>query len=144
MGGAGPGARERGREVESGNPFRCFDRRYFAWVAPGLAALIMLSLVGRTFARGTPPRITIGALLGVVMGYLIVVTVARIRRLDEMLLRVQLEAIAISFTLTAVCASAVWYLAISGMRLPDWDVGWWPFMALAWAAAAMVLGRRYR
>jgi hypothetical protein len=130
--------------VENRNPFRCFDRSYFAWVAPGMVALFALALTGRAFARGTPARITIGALLAVVMGYLIVVTMARIRRLDEMLLRIQLEAIAISFTLTAVCASAVWYLAISGVRLPDWDLGWWPFMALAWAAAAMVLSRRYR
>jgi hypothetical protein len=135
---------ERGRDVESKNPFRCFDRRYLAWAAPGLIALFALAFLGHGYPRGTPARIAIGALIGVVMSYLIVLSVATIRRLDELQLRIHLEAIAISFTITAVLATLASFLAWSGARLPDWDVGWWPLMAFTWVAAAMVLNRRYR
>ena len=145
MGGPGTqGTWERGRDVESKNPFRCFDRRYLMWATPGLVVLFALAWLGHAFVRGTPARIAIGALIGVATGYLIVLSVGTIRRLDELQRRIHLEAIAISFTITAVLATGISFLDSAGARLPNWDFGWWPVMAFAWVAAALVLNRRYR
>jgi hypothetical protein len=138
------GHQGRGHDVENRNPFRCFDRRYLAWAAPGLVALFALAWLGHAFTRGTPARIAIGALIGAVTGYLIVLSVGTIRRLDELQRRIHLEAIAISFTFTAVLATGISFLDSAGARLPNWDFGWWPVMAFAWVAAALVLNRRYR
>jgi len=126
------------------NPLRCFDRRYFAWVTPGLVVLFALAFFGRRFERGTPARIAVAVLLGIVMGYIIVLTVESIRRLDELQQRIHLEAIAISFTITAVLITASAFLTKAGAHLPHWDVGWWPFMAFTWVAAALVRYQRYR
>lgn len=130
--------------MESRNPFRCFDRRYLAWAIPGLLVLFALALLGHAFERGTPARLAIGVLLGAVMGYLIVISVLTVRRLDELQRRIHLEAIAISFTLTAVVATAASFLTSAGARLPNLDGFWWPLMAFAWVGATLVLSRRYR
>jgi hypothetical protein len=131
--------------VDRKNPFRCFDRRFLVQAIPALILLFGLALAGRTFARGTPARIAIAALLSVVTGYVIVISVATIRRLDEMQQRLHLEAIAISFTVTAVLATASEYMTKAGARLPTLDLGWWwPFMAFTWVGAVWVLSRRYR
>jgi hypothetical protein len=122
--------------VDRKNPFRCFDRRFLVQAIPAFILLLGLALAGRAFAR---------FLLSVVTGYVIVISVATIRRLDEMQQRLHLEAIAISFTITAVLATASEYLTKAGARLPTLELGWWwPFMAFTWVGAVWVLSRRYR
>ena len=131
-------------ERERTRPWACFDRRYAA-VALGMGvAVIAFALLMRRSAPGSPARLVFGAIEGGLIAGLTLYTVAAIRKLDELGQRIQLEAIAVAFALSAAIFSGYGMLAQAG--LPAVDVGlWaWPVMAVLWALAAFVVERRYR
>ena len=125
------------------NLMGCFDRRYLGRIIAAMAAALALAIVAKQFDRGSPMRIAIIGGECAVLGYVISITVLSIRKLDELSQRIHLVAMAISFTVTAVLATALGLLGKAGLQLGDWYLWVWPFMALMWAAAAFVIRRRY-
>jgi len=121
----------------------CFDRRYLGQIAVGGIAVVALAFVARQFDRGSTVRLALVVAECVAIGYLIATTTWAIRRLDELSQRIHLVALAISFTVTAVLATALGLLSEAGLPLGDWYLWVWPFMALVWAAGAFVIRRRY-
>ena len=101
----------------------------------------------RPIASANPFRCFQGVFLrdAFLMGLAIVVrTVLSIRRLDELLLKVHLEGIAISFTIFASLISGWAMLEKAGAPSIEWGVWAWPVMALLWCVAVVIRGRQYR
>ena len=67
-----------------------------------------------------------------------------IRRLDELMLKIHLEAIAISFTVTGALNAGWGMLEPAGAPRIDWSVFAWPLMAVLWTVAVMIRRRQYR
>lgn len=131
-------------EREPTRPWACFDRRY-AVVALGVgAAVIVIALLMKRSAPGSPARLAFGAIEAGLIAGLALYTVAAIRKLDELAQRIQLEAIAIAFALSAAIFSGYGMLAQVGLPAIDFGLWAWPVMALLWALAAFVVQRRYR
>src|SRR5436190_19183089 len=86
--------------MSDGNPFRCFQGRFLRDVILIALAILALTLLGRRFNPGTAPRLAIAVVQALLMVWFVVMTVLTIRRLDELMLKLHLEAIAISFTVT--------------------------------------------
>ena len=110
-----------------------------------LAALIVApSLIGRGFERGSAARLAVGGAQGALVAFVILFTVGAIRRLDELQLRIHLEAIAISFAVTAAIVTARRFVERAGA--PGFDYGeWlWPMMVLLWALGMVFRRRHYR
>lgn len=125
------------------NVFKCFDRRYLVEIAPALFALALVVVLKRTLPRTPRIELAMHGLLAVTMGYTVIVTVAAIRRLDELQRRIQLVAIAVSFAATGVLVTSLEFLTRLGLPKPE-GPELWIFMTLVWVGAALVLGRRYR
>jgi len=82
-------------------------------------------------------------MLALIMAYAIVISVAAIRRLDELEQRIQLIAIAVSFTLTGILVTTADILEQDGF--PRIGGSWlWMIMAAIWFVGALLLRRRYR
>ena len=125
------------------NPLKCFDLKFLGQTV-GVAALVLaLTFVGRGLERGSPVRLAIGGAQGVLMAFVIFVTVGAIRRLDELQLRIHYEAIAISFAGTAAIVTAWRFIERAGA--PGFDGLWlWPLMVLLWAIGLAIRHGRYR
>ncbi len=124
-------------------PFRCFDRRFFAHIALATPVAVGLALWARVLERGSVGRLLVVALESVVIGFIIIATVRTIRLLDEMNQRIHLHAILVSFTATAVLGSALSLLERAGLRVDGWERLLWLFMAAVWGLGVLVIQRRY-
>ena len=125
-------------------PFRCFDRRYLMKILIATLVVLGLALASKAFAHASAGRLTLVALESAVMGYVIVLTMGTIRRLDEMNQRVHLKAVAVSFAFTGVLGTALGLLERAGLPIAGWE-GWlWAFMAFVWVGGVLVIQRRYR
>jgi hypothetical protein len=128
------------------NPFKCFDVRYLGKIFAAALAIVLLSLVSRWtgLVPGTPVRIAVGVVQALLIGYTIVITVGSIRKLDEMQYRMHLEAIAVSFAISATVMTGWTFISKSG-GLPEmtWGTGAWLMMVLFWALGLTIVRRRY-
>jgi hypothetical protein len=122
----------------------CFDRRYLGRMTVVGITVLALAFGAKQFDKGSTERLALIVAECVAVGYLIATTTLAIRRLDELSQRIHLVAMAISFTVTAVLATALGLLGKAGLPLGDWYLWVWPFMALVWAAGAFVIRRRYQ
>jgi hypothetical protein len=104
---------------------------------------LALAILATRFDRGSSARIALVAVECACLAVMIVATVLAIRRLDELSQRIQLMAIAVSFTTTAALATALSLLHRSGLPLGRWYDWAWPFMAIVWGVSVMVIKRRY-
>src|SRR5262245_13223168 len=131
------------QEPESTRPWACFDRRYLAVVlAMGAGILGVAWLMKRT-----PPgsiRLGLAALEAALAGGLVLYTVAKIRQLDELGQRIQLQSIAVSFAVSAALITGYSMLTHAGLPPIDFGVWTWPVMAALWAIASVIVQRRYR
>ena len=130
--------------IPARNPFRCFDAGYLRNTAALALVVVLLAYVGHGFVRGSAPRLVIGVAQALLMAWLVVYSVGRIRTLDEFLQRLHLEAIAIAFTITGALIAAYGVLEHAGAPAIEWGLWAWPLMALLWAGAAAIRGRHYR
>jgi len=132
------------RPTASANPFRCFQGAFLRDAFLMGLAIVALAWLGRRFAVGSAVRLTLAAVQALLLGAIVVRTVLSIRRLDELLLKVHLEAIAISFTIFASLISGWAMLEKAGAPSIEWGVWAWPLMALLWCVAVVIRGRQYR
>ena len=135
---------DRERPKPIANPFRCFQRAFLLELFLMGLAILALAYLGRRYPVGSGVRLTLATAQALVMGWIVVRTVLSIRRLDELLLKVHLEGIAISFTIFASLISGWAMLEKAGAPSIEWGVWAWPLMALLWSVAVVIRGRQYR
>lgn len=133
-----------GVEGKSPNPFRCFDGVFLIGALVAALAIVGLAFLGRTFGMGSPARLAIAAAQALLIAGVVVWSVLAIRRLDELMLKVHLEGIAISFAATGALIAGWGMLEHAGAPRIEWAVWAWPLMALLWGVSALVRSRQYR
>jgi hypothetical protein len=122
----------------------CYGPRFIAF-ALGCAVLVMgAALLARSFERGSSARLALAVVQGLATGAVIVTSMLRIRRLDEMQQRVQLEALALAFAGTGVLGTAYGFLVNAGLPDIEWGALVWPVMVGLWAIGLLFANRRYR
>lgn len=128
------------------NPLACFDGAFLLRVVMGAVALIGLALVMKWLhlERGSPLRLAMAGLQFGVMGWIIAITVGSIRRLDEMQYRIQLEALAIGFALSAIVMTGWGFMSKAGLHAVAWGGETWLVMVLCWALGLLIVRGRYR
>ena len=130
--------------MKSPRSLGCYDRQYAREVWAGLAALALAVAGMLLFPKGSPERPYIAGFAGLAVAYCVLVTVASIRRLDELQQRIHLISIAASFTVTGMLVNALPLFAKAGLPVPPIGAWLWLIMVAVWAAGLFVLGRRYR
>ena len=130
--------------MPTANPFRCFQGAFLRDLFLMALAILALAWLGRLFSVGSATRLTIATVQALLIGGIVVRTVLSIRRLDELLLKVHLEGIAISFTIFAALISGWAMLEKAGAPSIEWGVWAWPLMALIWSVAVVIRSRQYR
>lgn len=130
--------------MPTANPFRCFQWAFLRDLFLMTLALLALVWFGKRFPVGSAPRVAVAIAQALLMASIIVRTMLSIRRLDELLIKVHLESIAISFTIFAALISGWAMLERAGVPNIKWGVWAWPIMALIWSVAVMIRSRQYR
>lgn len=123
---------------------QCFNRKFLAEMAPGLAALGLVVVAMGFVPKGTPGRLVLSGVAGVAIAYTVLVTVASIRRLDELQQRIHLISIAASFAVTGMIVNSGALFAKAGLPVPPLGPWLWFVMVGVWAGGLFVVGRRYR
>ena len=131
-------------ETNNRNPFRCFRGAFLRNAFLIALAIVVLALLGRRFDSGSTARLAIAAVQALLMAGFVVACVLSIRRLDELLLKLHLEGIAISFTVTGSLIAGWGMLEHAGAPRIEWGVWAWPLMAVLWGIAVIVRSRQYR
>lgn len=128
------------------NPLACFDRGFLVRMLGGALLLVALSVLTRVLGleRGSAARVAVGAAQWLLMGWLIWITVAAIRRLDEMQYRIQLEAIAFAFAVSAIVMTGWGFMSRAGLPVVHWGPDTWLLMVVCWALGLWLARRRYR
>lgn len=125
-------------------PWACFDRRYMIVTLITGPSIIASAWLMKRSPLGSPARLTYGVIEAALLAFFVLYTIASVRRLDELGQRIQLEAIAIAFAISAALFSSWGVLARAGLPAIDWGLWSWPVMAVLWGIAAIVIERRYR
>lgn len=122
-------------------------RRYHTEMAVAMLAyalVLVVSLLGlRVLAPDSPWRWLVS--LAPMLPSLLVLRVVlrQARRMDELQLRVQFEAIGFAFAGTALLTFGYGFLENVGLpRLPMFTI--WPLMAVLWIVGGLIAARRYR
>jgi hypothetical protein len=115
-----------------------------AWVWVGVTVVIVTSLLGLRFERGSLARYGCAAVQASAMGALIIATVLRMKHLDELQRRIQLESIALAFAVGAAVITGWGYFETAGAPRADWGLFIWPFFIGTWLASLYAIRRRYR
>jgi hypothetical protein len=126
------------------NPFRCFDLPFLLGSVAAASLLVALSFLGRRYELGSPARLAVAGAQALLIGGMAIGSVLTIRRLDELLLKVHLEAIAISFALSSAFIAGWGMLEKGGAPRIEWGLWAWPTMIGLWAVAAVARSMRYR
>jgi len=125
--------------------FKCYyDPRFIAWTWAGVAVLLVATLAGLAFEKGSIGRFVCAGVQASTMGALIVSAVLRMRHLDELQRRIQLESIAIAFAVGASAITGWGYFEHAGAPRFDWGLWIWPILVALWASAFVVTRRRYQ
>ena len=130
--------------MTTANPFRCFQGAFLRDLFFMALAILAFAWFGRRLPVGSATRLATATVQALLIGAIVVRTVLSIRRLDELLLKVHLESIAISFTLFAAFISGWAMLEKAGAPTIEWGVVSWPLMALLWSVAVVIRSRKYR
>lgn len=131
-------------DTRNRNPFRCFDLPFVLASIAVAVVVVVLGRYGKQYDPGTPLRLAIAGVQAVLIAGIAIASVYTIRRLDEFLQRVHLEAIAISFALSSGFISGWGILEKGGAPRIEWGLWAWPVMVALWAIAAGIRSRQYR
>ena len=124
--------------------FKCYDPRFMAWIWAGVVVLLITSFLGLRFERGSAARFACAGVQAASMGALILSSVIRMKRLDELQYRIQLESIALAFAVGAAVITGWGYFEQAGAPRADWGLFIWPFFIGTWFSTLFVIRRRYR
>ena len=113
-------------------------------VAPAAVVVIGAAWFGKQFPLRSPARIAFAIVQGAMTAVIIAGSALAIRRLDEMQLRIQLDAMAFSFAGTGILATAYGFLVNAGLPDIDWGGFLWPAMVGLWVIGLIIANRRYR
>jgi hypothetical protein len=131
-------------ETTNRNPFRCFNGAFLGGALLIGVAIVVLARFGRGFELGSPARLTIASVQALLLAGIAAWSVISIRRLDELLFKLHLEAIAISFTITGALIAGWGMLEKAGAPRVEWGLWTWPLMTMLWGVAAAIRSRQYR
>ncbi len=112
-----------------------------AWVGAGCFLLANLARVRWGDLHGTSPSRFFWALLPLLpVAWIVIVTVRRVRQMDEYQLKLLFPGPAVGFTVAMVAAITVGTLSAAGLTTPD--AGWVVALCgvLAWAVTNLVVG----
>lgn len=124
--------------------FKCYDPRFLGWTLVGVAVLFAATFTAFAFERGSAGRFLCAGAQAASLSTLIIASVLRMRHLDELQRRIQLESIALAFAIGTAAISGWGFFEHAGAARVDWG-GWiWPLFAVTWVAALLVTRRRYR
>ena len=137
-------ATESSRRITSEELLRCFDLRIIAQALVAALVLIGLALLGKQFPASSAARIGIGIAETVVFGYVVALTLMPISRLDELLQRIHLIAIAGAFGLVGIVGTGAEFLHRAGIPMPRLGLWLWFLMVMAWGLGVAIVSRRYR
>jgi len=126
------------------NPFRCYDRTYLLRALGAAVLVVALAFVARGHPPGSGTRLAIGAVQAAIMAWIVIYTMAAIRKLDELMQRIHLEAMAISFTLSGAVFVAYGILDRAGLPSIAWGKWSWVLMVGLWALGVAIRRRHYR
>lgn len=126
------------------SPLSCYSPRFIAFTLACAALVVLAALLSRSYPRGSSMRIVLALVQGLATGLVIVTSMLRLRRLDEMQQRVQLEALALAFAGTGVLATMYGFLVNAGLPDIEWGALVWPVMVALWAVGLLYANRRYR
>jgi len=130
-------------EEQPRRPSSSNDPRVIAFALGAAAVMIGAARVSRAFPLGSAVRIALALLQGAASAAVIVVVMRSIRRLDELQLKIQLDALAFAFAGTGVLASAYGFLVSAGLPDIDWGTLVWPGMVALWVIGVVIASRRY-
>jgi chromate transport protein ChrA len=126
------------------SPLQCYSPRFLAFTVACAVVVVGVALLARSYPRGSSMRIALAAVQGIATGAVIITSMLRLRQLDELQQRVQLEALAIAFAGTGVIATAYGFLVNAGLPDIDWGALVWPLMVALWVLGLLYANRRYR
>jgi hypothetical protein len=119
-------------------------RTFLTWVLASAAAILVFAVIGKQFPLRSPARIVSALVQGTASAIVIVMSLRSIRRLDELQLRIHLEALAIAFAGTGILATGYGFLVNAGLPDIDWGEVVWPSMVVLWVIGLVIANRRYR
>jgi len=119
---------------------------------PRLVALIVLYVIlviggvvlAASLERGSPARIAVAIVQGLIVTAYVVALFLSIRQLDEMEQRIQHEAMAMAFAGTIIVVTGYGYLERAGLPAVQWGLWVYPLVFSFWALAYGFVVRRYR
>jgi hypothetical protein len=122
------------------------DRNYLKELGGAIALYVVLLLGSNMIddALHPAPAARMVLALSPMMGAALVAwaVMRKIRRLDEMQRRIQLEAISLSFLTTALITFSWGFAEAAGVpHFPTFGI--WPLMALWWVVGVFIAKRRY-
>src|SRR5262245_36818214 len=120
-----------------------FTRPFVLWGSAALATALTVKWIFNNEELHSPARTMLGLLPALMAVLFVVAFVKDVRKLDEMVRRIHLQAAAISFLLTVILSFVFDGLKSAGIyraTLSDLDTA----TVLIWVAALMFLSLRYR
>ena len=126
------------------NPFGCFDRRYAMELIPAIAAIVAALAIAWSVPRASTTRLLMVGLGSGALAWAIIVTVAAIRRLDELQQRIHLIAITVSFATTGALVAMTLFFRVASLGWVPSEAELLAFMMIVWTGGVVVLNRRYR
>ena len=123
--------------------FKCYDPRFRAWVLAGVFVLFVATYASLAFPRGSTGRFLCAGVQAASLGAVIIASVLRMRHLDELQRRIQLESIALTFAIGSATISGWGFFEHAGAPRFDWGLWLWPFFAVTWVIALLATRRRY-
>lgn len=123
---------------------QCFNRQAALELLPGLIVLALTTFGALVFPKGTQMRALLSGVGGVAICYVVLVSVASIRRLDELQQRIHFIAITAAFTVTGMIVTSWELFAKAGIPVPEPGLWLWFVMVGVWMLGLVVVGRRYQ
>lgn len=117
------------------NPFIVVGPRLFALIVLYVILVIGGVVLAASLERGSPARIAVAILQGLIVTAYVVALFLSIRQLDEMEQRIQHEAMAMAFAGTIIVVTGYGYLERAGLPAVQWGLWVYPLVFLFWALA---------
>src|SRR5262245_3128543 len=116
------------QELKPAKPWACFDHRYMIVTLVTGPSIIASAWLMKRSPLGSPARLGFGVVEAALIAFFVLYTVNSVRRLDELGQRIQFQAIAIAFAVSAALIAACGVLARAGLPAIDWGLWAWPLM----------------